>query len=119
MRAQFAKVMWSYRQNYFPYMSGQGVAGATISGVNMEMSFKLVRQSLIVDDAGINDGSNAKKPAMKQTLVPRLVLEKNSLEMANIELNEKGSTIGWVYNMLLGLFADVVKRYVIQSVTEA
>ena len=34
-------------------------------------------------------------------------------------MNEKGSTIGWVYNMLLGLFADVVKRYVIQSVTEA
>ena len=81
MRAQFAKVMWSYRQNYFPYMSGQGIAGATISGVNMEMSFKLVRQSLIVDDAGINDGSNANKTAMKQTLVPRLVLEKNSLEM--------------------------------------
>ena len=44
MRAQFVKVLWSYRQNYFPYMSGQGIAGATISGVDMEMTFKLVRQ---------------------------------------------------------------------------
>ncbi len=122
MRAEFAKVMWSYRQNYFPYMSGQGLASATIQDVDLELSFKLVKETKLIDtknDNSYNNNNNNDTSSIKQTLVPRLVLASNTLSMAEIELNEKGSTIGWVYNMLLGLFADVVKRYIILNVTEA
>jgi hypothetical protein len=100
--SKFPEVKWSYRQNYFPYASGNGVASAELVNASLSMGFKLMKETM-------GDG----------TLVPRLVLSQNVLEMEEITLSEKGSTMGWIYNMLLGLFADVVKKYVKQNVTEA
>ena len=78
-----------------------------------------MKETKLIDtknDNSYNNNNNNDTSSIKQTLVPRLVLASNTLSMAEIELNEKGSTIGWVYNMLLGLFADVVKRYIILRV---
>jgi hypothetical protein len=100
--SKFPEVKWSYRQNYFPFASGTGVAMAELHNARLSLAFKLVKETL-------KDG----------TLVPRLVLAENVVQMEGISLSEKESTMGWVYNMLLGIFGDVIQKYVTQNITEA
>ena len=48
-----------------------------------------------------------------------LVLASKHFEVENLELTIAGSTITWVYNMLLGLFADVVRDYIVTNVLDS
>ena len=152
--AKVNELNWSYRQGYFPYLSGAGVADCDIEGLKIVMGFKLVRRSptqlkktgtedegesggvegvgevkdnknTTTDDENQDKQEQEEKEGVKQTekaeanYPVHLVLASKSFEVENLELTIAGSTITWVYNMLLGLFADVVRDYIVTNVLES
>ena len=125
-----------------------GVADCHIEGLKIVLGFKLVRRSPTQLNAEKEDESSSppsppplttdveadetktKKETEKdgasttnkedaQQYPVHLVLASKSFEVENLELTIAGSTITWVYNMLLGLFADVVRDYIVTNVLES
>lgn len=115
MSAKVDALSWSYRQEYFPYLAGQGLADCTIEGLELKLSFKLVRRKLDLDSSKSevckdgNNGDGADLPI-------HLVLAKKEMSVEKLELSTRGATITWVYNMLLALFSEVVRDYIISSI---
>ena len=139
--AKVNELTWSYRQGYFPYLSGSGVADCSIEGLNIELGFKLVRRSptaldqkeaveilnnTTTDNQEKDNNNNAKDEKEQKTIGEQkedypvhLVLASKHFEVEHLELTIAGSTITWVYNMLLGLFADVVRDYIVTNVLDS
>jgi hypothetical protein len=141
---------WSYRQEYFPYLAGQGEADCTIDGLQINLGFKLVRRKTEAsgaasvsapgssgadaasDSSSSASGVNAASDSSSSTsstgassstgeveLPVHLVLASNELLVEKLELNTRGATIAWVYNMLLALFSEVVRDYIVSNVVNS
>jgi len=98
--AHIPKLRWSYKQMYFPFMSGGGLADAAVRDGTVTLGFKLERVVI----AGKS--------------VPRLALKSSSVDLQNLELTVEGSYFAWVYNFLATVFSQLIQEYIVSTLTE-
>jgi len=120
-------MQWSFKQEYFPYMTGQGVAHADVKGVCIVLGFQLVKRArskvhAIVEtvtgekdeengDSGKSGSSSSPSgsPAPgKDEVVPQLVLGIARVTIDSVKIKMEG---GGIYAMLTDVFAKTIRTY--------
>jgi hypothetical protein len=100
IHAIIPKLKWSYKQQYFPFMNGTGLADAIIADGCVNLGFRVERT--------VEDGVSK----------PRLALNSSSVEVTNLIFQVEGSWFSWVYNVLSAIFSQVIQEYIVSSLTE-
>jgi hypothetical protein len=139
---------WSYRQQYFPYANGVGVADADIKGGDITLGFRLVRhrpkeggEEKKAGEGGEegNDGGGAAggggggadggaaggAGGAGEELIPipgmpiALSLCTKTIEIESMTMRTKGSWLSWVYNLLAAVLKNVVRNYIKSTLLES
>ncbi len=112
--AVLKQMHWSYTQLYFPFLSGGGIAEASIKETNFVLHFSLERIPLI------QNGSFEKRQnvsASASDWVPRLGLSDIVVTIGDLSLQIGESRLSFLYNLLVKLFQVTVKDYLVSSLS--
>lgn len=101
IHAEFNGIRWAVKQGSFPYGAGAGTADAKVVKGSVRISFSLRRGEL--------DG----KPS------PLLVMSRKTINMQALNLVVANTRLSWLLNLLVNLFTETIKQYVIDSLIQA
>lgn len=92
---------WTFRQTYFPYLNGGGVADAELTGGTIALGFKAEKQV-------VNAATGEYRPT--------LVLHSIEIEIKEeLKLTVQGSWFSAVYNVLASVFAELIREYLAKT----
>lgn len=130
--AAISNMSWEFKQQYFPFLQGQGVAHAKVSGVCVVLGFQLIRrprskvhsivEKIVGDDAaagGMEEATPASpSPAVDAKSnedVPQLVLGVCRVTIDNVKIDLQGSSL---YSMLTDVFSKTIRTYICSMVQD-
>ncbi|GBG30770.1 Hypothetical Protein FCC1311_069902 [Hondaea fermentalgiana] len=97
IEAKVDDVEWSFQQNYFPHISGEGVADANLGQCSVEIGLQLVQTS----------GGE-----------PQLLPSGCELKIEELELEVRDSHFAWLYNTFSELFAESMRLYIVSQLQD-
>lgn len=114
---------WTFKQEYFPFMTGQGKARAEVKNVCILLSFQLVKRqksavhAIVATTTGdSNDGTEAaseasgnETPPTDDEEVPQLILSTCRVTIEAVKLELKGSSFA---SMLTDIFSKTIRTYI-------
>ena len=129
IQAQLEGIKWSFEQTYFPHMNGEGMADASVGNAHLLLKFELRKKkkkkadntdsTILPTSTSSSSLSSSFAPLSSATHEPVLCLNERSCTIESMNLNLKGDSMSWLYNMLASLFKNLLKEYVVKTVMEA
>ena len=113
VNAAMQNVEWSFKQTYFPFLSGSGKANANVRGASICLGFIVAKESI----RDMDDSSNTFE-ASSADYKPALIVSTTSINIETLDLEVHGTILSFVYNAISDMFAKTIKSYVISMLTD-
>eukprot|EP00938_MAST-03A_sp_MAST-3A-sp1_P005237 g5237.t1 len=109
-------IKWTYAQQSFPYLNGEGVVDCRSEKMKLIVVFRLdlvkniVKRRHLVKDALENEGGakNLIESLKEDADAPILVMDDPYIKLEHLELEIRGSALSWLYNAVVSVFNQQV-----------